>query len=141
MLITQIKEDLITSMKAGSSLRTSVIRMLISELNYKHIDLQRDLTDEDVTAVLLKEAKKRREAIEAYEKGGRVEQAAQEKAELEILQDYLPKQMSEDDVRAEISKLNLSGEFGQAMRVVSPLFKGKADGQMVARIVKEVLGV
>ena len=141
MLSDQIRIDLTTSMRAGDSLRTSVLRMLLSELNYKKIELQKDLEDVDVVAVLQKEAKKRREAIEAYTKGGRSEQADMEAKELEILQTYLPKQMTEDEVRAEIATLGLSGEFGQAMRIVSPIFKGKADGQMVARVVKEVLGV
>lgn len=144
MLFDQIKADLTASMKAGTSLRTSVLRMLLSELNYKHIDLQRDLVDEDVQAALAKEAKKRREAIEAYTAGGRAEQAESEKQELEILQTYLPKQLTEQEVRVEVTK-RLSDEeikdFGAAMKVVSPMFKGRADGQMVARIVKETLGV
>lgn len=141
MLADQIRLDLTSSMKASEALKTSVLRMLLSELNYKKIEVQRELEDADVILVLQKEAKKRREAIDAYTKGGRTEQANVEAQELEILQAYLPKQMSEQEVKDEILKMGLTGEFGVAMRQVSPVFKGRADGQMVARIVKEVLGV
>ena len=87
--------------------------------------------------VVQNEAKKRREAIESFEKAGRVESATKEKRELEILQAYMPKLMSEEEVLAELSKMDLPKDFGQAMRVAAPLFKGKADGSLVARLVNE----
>lgn len=124
-------------------MRTSVLRMLVSELNYKQIDVQRDLTDEDVLVVIAKEVKKRKEAIESYTAAGRAESAAKEKQELEILQVYLPTLMTEAEVRAEIAKMEqLKGmtDFGQAMKIVSPMFKGRAEGGIVAKIVKETLG-
>ena len=135
-----IKADLTLAMKSGDGLKVSVLRMLSSEFNYKAIEVQRELTQEDVLAVLNKEAKKRREAIDSFGKAGRPEQVEKEKKELEILSVYLPTLMSEDEVRAEIAKLDLPKDFGQAMRMASPLFKGKADGGMVNRIVKEKLG-
>ena len=142
MLTAQIKTELTAAMKAGDPLRLSVLRMLSSELNYRQIELQRELTDEDVLAVVGREAKKRREAIEAYARAGRPGSADQEAAELKILQAYLPAQMSEDEVRAEIGKLLDSqtvADFGQAMRIVSPALKGRADGALVASIVKQRL--
>lgn len=89
MLFDQIKTDLIDALKKGEALRVSTLRLLLSEVNYKKIDVQRELTDEDVIVVIQKEAKKRREAIESYILGNRPEQAESEKKEQEILQSYL----------------------------------------------------
>lgn len=139
MLINQLKSDLVTAMKAGEALRTQVLRMILSELNYKKIDLGRELTDDDVIVVLQKEAKKRREAIESYTQGGRMDQVQSEKDELEIVSAYLPSLLGEAELRAEIAKMDLPGDFGSAMRIVSPHFKGKADGALVAKIVKDIL--
>lgn len=138
MLIDQIKSDTILAMKAGDPLRVSVLRMLSSEFNYKKIEVQRELTDEDIMAVINKEAKKRREAIIAYTAANRADSVAQETAELKILEAYLPTLMTEEEVRAEITKIELPADFGQAMKIVSPMFRGKADGGIVAKIVKEL---
>lgn len=142
----RIKADLTSAMKSGDALKVSVLRMLISALGYKQIDVRaglpagrQDLTDEDVTVVVQNEAKKRREAIESFAKAGREESVAKEKQELEILQVYMPKLMSEEEVKAELSKMDLPKEFGQAMRIAAPVFKGKADGGVVAKIVKELI--
>lgn len=136
----RIKADLVVAMKSGDALKVSVLRMLISALGYKQIDVQKDLTDEDVTAVVQNEAKKRREAIESFEKAGRSESVAKEKQELEILQTYMPKMMSEEEVQEELSKMELPKDFGQAMRIAAPAFKGRADGSLVARLVHEKIG-
>lgn len=135
----RIKADLTTAMKAGDPLRLSVLRMLVSALGYKQIDLQRELTDEEVIFVVGNEAKKRREAVESYTKAGRADSAEKEGQELKILQVYLPTLMTEEEIRAEISKLELPKDFGQAMRIVSPMFKGKADGSLVASVVKQLI--
>lgn len=145
MLANKIQEDMIAAMKAHDALRVSVLRMLISELNYKKIDLQRELTDADVAGVVAKEVKKRNEAVESFKAGGRTEQAASEAKEAEILKAYMPEMMNEADLRVEIekeiAKLDeaAKGNFGQAMKIISPMFRGKADGGMVANIVKELL--
>jgi len=139
---SQIKADLFTAMKAGDYLRTMVLRMLLSEINYKKIDLGRELEDVDMVTVVQKEVKKRREAIESYTAGGRPEQAKTEADELAILEKYLPKQMSESEIKTEIETILKTVEttdFGQVMKVVSPQFRGKADGGLVAKLVKEIL--
>lgn len=104
MLANKIQEDMIAAMKAHDALRVSVLRMLISELNYKKIDLQRELTDADVAGVVAKEVKKRNEAVESFKAGGRTEQAASEAKEAEILKAYMPEMMNEADLRVEIEK-------------------------------------
>ena len=130
---------MITAMKAGETLRVSTFRMLLSEFNYKNIDLQRELTDEDAMGVIQKEVKKRREAIESFTAGGRTEQAEKEKQELAILQTYLPEMMTEEQITARVKELNLPKDFAQAMRIAAPEFKGKAEGKMVAEAVKQWL--
>jgi len=142
MLFDQIQADLKVAMKSGDALKLSVLRMLSSELAYKKIDVQKDLNDEEVLGVVQKEAKKRREAIEAFGKAGRAESVTKEQDELKILSIYLPVQLTDEEVAEEVKKLLSQGsiaDFGQAMRVVSPALKGKADGAQVARIVKEFL--
>lgn len=142
MLTDTIKNDLATAMKAGEALRVSTLRMLLSEMNYRKIDLGRDLTDEDITGVIGREVKKRREAIESFRSGGREEQAAQEEQELGILQSYLPQQLTEEEIRKELqgmSEVTRGADFGQVMKAVSPRFRGRADGGTVARIVREML--
>ena len=139
MLLDTVKTDLVAAMKSGQALKLSVLRMVSSELNYRKIEVQRELTDEDVVVVLNKEAKKRREAIASYNAANRPEQAKKEEEELAILQAYLPALMSEEEVRAELAKMDLPGDFGGAMRVAAPIFKGRAEGGMVAEIVRQVI--
>ncbi|HJZ05985.1 hypothetical protein A2634_01240 [Candidatus Amesbacteria bacterium RIFCSPHIGHO2_01_FULL_48_32] len=139
MISEKIRSDLTSAMKAGDSLRVSVLRMAISAFDYRKIELQRELTEAEGVGVLQNEAKKRREAIESYRAGGRGEQAKTEEAELAILQGYLPSMMSEEEIRTEVAKMELPKDFGGAMRLVAPVFKGKADGGLVARIVGEMV--
>lgn len=142
MMIDQIKQDMIAALKAGEAVRLSVLRMLVSELNYKKINVQRELVDQDVLEVVGREIKKRKEAIVAYRQGGRDDQAKSEEEELQILQAYMPAQMSESDLRIKISdirKQNSDLDFSGMMKLVAPMFKGIADGQTVASIVKELV--
>jgi len=147
MTISQIKSDVITAMKAGDALRVSVLRMLSSELSYKQIELQHELSEAEVESVVSREVKKRREAIDSYTAGGRVDQAESERKELEILLGYLPSQLSEDEIKTEASHKLAElpeedrGDFGKVMRVMSPHFKGKADGGAVAKIVRGLMGI
>jgi len=140
MLSDQVRSDLTAAMRAGDALRVSVLRMVLSAFNYKKIDLQKDLAEADEIGVVQNEAKKRREAVESYRAGGRKEQEEQEAQELEILMAYLPKQLDEEEIKTEVSKLELPKDFGQAMKIVSPVFRGRADGGLVAKIVKEIVG-
>lgn len=147
MLLGQIKSDVIGAMKAGQALKLSVLRMLLSAINYKQIEMRaslpagrQDLSDEEILAVVGNEAKKRREAIASYQAAHREAQMVQEQQELEILQAYLPAQLGEAEIQTELGKMELPPDFGQAMKMVSPVFKGRADGGLVAKIVKELVG-
>jgi len=142
-LLSQISADMKESMLAREELRLSVLRMLLSELNYKKIDIQKELTDEDIVGVIRKEVKKRIEAIQSYQAGGRQSQAEQELREKEMLERYLPALMTEEEVKkqiADIKEIEGIKDFGQVMKVVSPMFRGKADGSLVAKVVREWMG-
>lgn len=148
MLKDTIQEDLKTAMIAKDELALSTIRMLKSALQY--FEIQKggagySATDEDVLEVVSKEIKKRRESIEAYKNAGRTESAEKETTEMNILQKYLPEQMSEDEVRKLIDEAIVKtgatqmSDMGKVMGMLSAQTKGKADGSLVSSIVKEKL--
>ena len=149
LLKEKIQEDLKGAMIAKNEESLSTIRMLKSALQY--FEIQKggagyEATDEDVLEVVGREIKKRKEAIEMYEKGGRAELAEKETKELELLKGYLPQQLTEDEIREivknVISQTGASSiqEMGKVMGAIMPLTKGKADGQIVSQIVRENLG-
>lgn len=128
--------------KAQDKALTLVLGTILSDTKNREIELNRTLTDDDVIEVLRKGVKKRRESVEAYEKGGRAELAAQEAAEVVALERYLPAMASEDDVRLAVRSAIAAGVsgVGPVMGAVMPQFKGRADGGMINRVVREELG-
>ena len=146
MLQQKLVSDLKEAMKAGNADKVGVLRMLNAALQNQAIVKGKDavLTDEEVTAVLMREAKKRKESVEAFIKGGRPELAEKEKAELAMLEIYLPKQMSREEVVVVVEKV-LAGladksNQGLVMKAVMQELKGKADGKTISEIVREKLG-
>lgn len=148
MLKQKVQNDLKQSMLARDELRTSVIRLLLSALTYYEIQkggAGYEGTDEDVLEVTGREVKKRKESIEMYQKGNRQDLVDKETKELEILQTYLPAQMSEEEVRKlvkeAVAKTGAKSitEMGKVMGVLMPKVKGKADGSLVSQLVKEEL--
>lgn len=148
MLKDKIQNDLKDAMVAKDEARLSTIRMLKSAIQY--FEIQKggagyEASDEDVTEVVGREIKKRRESIEMFEKGGRQELANKEKQELETLQTYLPEQISEDEIRKIIDDAIASTgastvqDMGKVMGIVSIQTKGKAEGSLVSSIVREKL--
>ena len=120
--------------------------MLQSSIKNRQIDKQKkELSDEEVIEVVAAEVKKRKEAASEFEKVNRQEAADREKAEIEILMKYMPAQMSEDEIRAEVVKaVAQSGaeglkDLGKVMKIIIPVLKGKADGTVINRIVREEL--
>ncbi len=150
----KLTEDMKSAMKAGNPEVLGVIRMIISALRNKEIDLKAKkpattagkpdfvMTDEVVIEVLMSEAKKRKESALSFEAGGRADLAAKEKAELEVLSKYLPKQMSKEEITPVVKDLiakNAGKDFGLVMREVMKELKGKADGAMIGEVVKELM--
>lgn len=148
MLKQQLQDELKQSMLAKEELKTSVLRMLITGITYYEINkggAGYEATDEDVLAVVDKQVKQRKDSIEQFEKAGRQDLADKEKKEMEMLNKYLPEQMPEEEVRKIIEETiaglgNVSmGDMGKVMGAIMPKLKGKADGNLVSRIVKETL--
>ena len=142
----QIPENLKSALKNKNALELTVLRMLQSAIKNKEIENnKRELTDEEVIAVISTEIKKRREAAKEYEKVGRPDAAAAETAEVDILMKYMPEQMGEEEilsfVSAAITESGAQGmkDMGKVMKEVMPKVKGKADGALVNRLVKEEL--
>lgn len=144
-LLEAIKQDLIRSMKAKDGERVSVLRLLMNDINRKAKDTGADLTDEDILALVQSAAKRRRESSQAFSDGGREDLVAKEEAELVILTEYLPAQMSADEIRDVVRQvIEAAGaaspsDMGKVMGQVMPRVKGKADGKLVNEIVRELL--
>jgi len=140
-ILADLTDKMKLAMKAHDQVRLDAIRMMISSIKYALVD-KPEMSEEDVVAVLTKEAKKRRESVEAYKAGGRQELADREQFELNLIEEYLPKMMSEDEVRQVVSSKLQDKEgigIGEAMKIVLAELKGKADGGVIARVVKDTL--
>lgn len=142
----QIPQDLKDALRSKNSLELSVLRMLESAIKNREIDNQKQaLSDEQIIGVVSAEIKKRRDAAAEFEKVSRPDAAEAERKEIEILMKYMPAQMSEEEIRAEVVKAiaqsGASGmkDIGSVMKLVIPAVKGKADGAVVNRLVREEL--
>jgi uncharacterized protein len=141
----QIKADMEQALRKGDKLRLSTLRLIVSGMNYYEIEKQKKIDDAGVIEVLSREAKKRRESIEAFEKGNRQDLADQEKAELAIIGEYLPQQMSQEEILAAAQKIiaqvgaKSPADKGKVMQQLVPLTKGKADGKLVNDTVNDLL--
>lgn len=141
----QIFEDLKQAMKNRETDKVIVLRTLNSAIKDKEIELikrEKGLSNEEIISVILKEAKKRKDAISEYQKAKREELSEKEKKELVILQNYLPKELSKEEIDIEINKIikDLKPEnknFSNAMKTVIAKLKGKADGKLISDLVKE----
>jgi len=141
-LYPRIREDLRLAMKGGEQVRADVLRFLLAGLHNVEIEKRRELTDEETVSVLRKEAKRRRESIEMFRKGGREDLAVKEEGELQFLSAYLPKEISTQEIEAVVQGIVGKGasEFSVVMRETMQTLKGAADGKVVQEIVKKVIG-
>ncbi|MBK8901800.1 MAG: GatB/YqeY domain-containing protein [Anaerolineaceae bacterium] len=141
----KVQQDRIAAMRAGDNAKRNALGLLLAAIKQEEVDNQTTLDDEGVMAVLLKQAKQRRESITDYEKAGRPEMAASEQAELEIIESYLPQQMGRAEVEAlateiiaELGVTDARG-MGQVMGKLMPKVKGQADGRLVNEVVRDLL--
>lgn len=141
----KLRDDLKNALRKGDKTRVSVIRMALSAVNYAEIGQQRKLDDPGVLDVLAREAKQRRESIAEFGKGNRPDLVAKEEAELAIVLEYLPRQMSREEVAALARQVaqevgaKSPAEKGKLMSRLMPQLKGKADGKLVNEVVTEIL--
>lgn len=147
MLKEKLRADLSVAMKARDGVRTRTLRMALTALTNEEVagKQQRELSDDEVVKVLQREAKKRREAAEAFQDAGRTDKAEAERAEGVILDEYLPAQLSDEELAAlvadVIAETGATGPkaMGQVMKAVTPKVAGRADGRRVSAEVKRQL--
>lgn len=141
-ILTTLQDEMKNAMKLRDQARLDALRLMVSSIKYAQVDSP-NITDEQIVAVLQKEAKKRREAIEAYKAAGRTELQVKEEYELKLIEDYLPKMMSEDEVRDKVQAALESAKpenFGMAMNMAMKAVAGQSNGAVVSKIVKELFG-
>lgn len=148
MLYKQIEKDMKDALRARDSVRLNALRMLKSAVGYHLLEKggkDKAPTDADVIAVVQKQVKQRRDSIESYEKGGRTDLAEKEKTELAVLEGYLPKQLSEEElttlVKATIAEVGATSkaQMGVVMKALMPKVAGKADGKLISQLVQKSL--
>ena len=144
-MLEKLQEQLKTAMREKNELRTSVLRMLISDFKYAKIEKMAELTEADSVQIIQRAIKKRKESIDLYEKGGRPELAAKERDELKILQEFAPAEMDENTVRSKIDEVirelgvTEKKDMGRVMKEVLARYKGQIDGKLAQKIVSEKL--
>jgi len=141
----KLAQDLKEAMKAKDETKTAVIRQIKTAVMNAEIKLKKEMTDDDIVSVIFSLSKAHNESIESFTKGNRPELAEKEKQELEIIMSYLPKQLTDDELR-EIVKETIAAvnaqsakEMGKVMGAVMPKVKGRADGTKIGIIVREFL--
>ena len=141
----KLLSDMKEAMKSKDSLKLGTIRSVISAVKNQEIDLRKDLGEDEIYAIISREVKKRKEAANLYEQGKRLELKDKEVQEMEVLQSYLPEQVSEDSLRQRIEEVitetGAKGmqDFGKIMKTLVPEFKGKADNALIKELVNEYL--
>jgi len=140
-LLVRLQADQAAARRAQEKDRVMLLGMVISELKNREIELRRDATDEDITDVIRKAIKRRRESVELYQKANRQDLVDKESFELKALEQYLPAQIDPEAIRAAVRDAIVGGaaNVGAVMAKVMPLFKGKADGNTINAIVREEL--
>jgi len=144
-LAEKIKKDLEQAIRQNDKARRDALRLILASVKNAEIDLQKTLDDSDIFGILAKEAKKRQESIEAFEQGNRQDLIAQEKVELTLISEYLPEQMSRDDIIAMTRKIiedigaTDARDKGKVMAQLMPQTKGRAEGKEVSDIVSDIL--
>ncbi|MEO8433022.1 MAG: GatB/YqeY domain-containing protein [Acidobacteriota bacterium] len=144
-MLARLEADLKEAMKAGQKRRVSTLRLLLSALKNERIQLQRELTDEEVEAAIRRAVKQRREAIEQYGLGGRADLVAAETEELGILEAYLPKSLSDEELEATVGAiirekgLQSGKDVGLVMKELMARHKGKVDGKRAQEIARRLL--
>lgn len=139
-ILTDLQDQMKMAMRSRDQARLDALRLMVSAIKYVQVD-KPELDDAGMVQVLTKEAKKRRESIIAYKDAGRADQAAQEEYELKLIEEYLPKMMSEEEVRAKVKEAIETAKpdnFGMAMNAAMKAVGKEAEGSTVARIVKEL---
>lgn len=151
MFLTTLRNDLVSALKAGDSARVETLRFLLAAIKNFEIDkhppsIGGEISDEEILSVISKQVKTHKESIEMFKKASRDDLVRKESAQLAILENYLPKQLTDFDIKDTVEKIKTKLEnekrqvnFGLLMSETMKMLKGKAEGGLVAQVVKEVL--
>lgn len=141
----EINQDLKQAMRDKDTTRRDALRGLMAAIRQVEVDKRQDLSDDDIISILMTEAKRRRESIESYEEAGRGDDAEQEHFELEVIESYLPRQLSREEitdlVQTTIAEVGAASpqDIGKVMGALMPKVRGQADGRLVNEIVRQQL--
>ncbi|NIN68546.1 MAG: GatB/YqeY domain-containing protein [Anaerolineae bacterium] len=141
----RLENDLKEALRAKDERRKTTLRLTLAAIKNAEIDKGRQLNENELTAVISQQAKQRRESAAEFAKGGRDDLVSQEEEELKVLMEYLPPQLSEEEIRSRAHEVidevgaTSPAQMGEVMRVLMPELKGKADGQVVSTIVRGIL--
>ncbi|NIT60039.1 MAG: GatB/YqeY domain-containing protein [Aliifodinibius sp.] len=141
----RLTQDLKEAMKSGDEIRRNAIRNLRSAIRYAEIDMGHELSDEEAIEVVAKQVKQRRDSIEQFQQGNRPDLVKQEQQELDIIETYLPPQLTDEEIteraQAVIAEVNATSmkDMGKVMGILSREMKGLADGKRISEIVRELL--
>ncbi len=142
---TKLNTEMVVAAKAKDKIRLSAIRMLKTALHNKEIDLMRPLNESETLQIISAMVKQRKDSMEQFAKGGRVDLVEKEEAELKVVQEFMPAQMSNEEVESVIKKAIAEAgavsvkDMGKVMKILMPELTGKADGKIVGEKVKELL--
>jgi uncharacterized protein YqeY len=146
MLRESIAADMREAMKSREQLRVATLRMLMSAVKNTEVEKLHELSDDEVLEVITREAKRRRESIEAFRQGGRDDLVEKESGELAVLEAYLPAQLTDDELAAMVGEAiaetgaTSPKQMGEVMKALMPKVRGRADGGRVSALVKSKLG-
>ncbi len=140
-LLERLMSELRGALKSRNEERTLVLRYLLAQIHNKEIEKRAPLTDEETVAVFQREMKKRKESIELFKKGGRNDLAKKEEGELDIIEEYVPPELSREDIKKLVAELITQGknDFSNLMKEAMARVKGRADGRMVKEIIEKSL--
>ncbi|QGP92284.1 putative protein YqeY [Neomoorella glycerini] len=142
----RLQQDMKEALKSHDKIRLQTIRMVLAAIKNAEIEKMHPLADEEMAAVIQREIKMRKEALEQFARGGREDLVRQTEAEIKVLEDYLPQQLSDSElrkvIRQTISEVGAqsSKEIGKVMAALMPKIRGRADGKKASEMVRELLG-
>ncbi len=146
-LLDKLSEDLKESLKSRNSIKSSVIRLLKSSIKYREIEKKAPLSDDEIIEVIMSGIKQRRESVEQFSKGGRIDLVQKESNEIEIMQAYLPQPLTREELVNEVKSVMMevgatsAKDMGKVMKALMPRVKGRAEGTKVSSIVRELMEV
>lgn len=143
MIKNEIQQSINNALKAGNKIELQALRFVMSQIKYEEINKQKELIDEEVVSLMQKEVKKRKEAIEMFKKGNRIDLVSDEEAQIKVIQNYLPQQLTEEELGKIVDEILKASpdekNMGKIIGMVLRNAKGRTEGSVIAKLVKQKL--